>query len=454
MKCFTVVLFSCLIFGLFADNIDYSVADWGTAEVRKAGDGTIFLNYNYQYDGMTYVSGGGYGFTLYLWVEKGGAIAEFPTPAVPVQVRKLSGQDISRWFTITPSSAIFTGYGSDPDSLGLPPHGLFVMTRVTFVIKPDSLTERITQVKIQANTAGIPNLGNGHGIIVRLIRDGQTPQFDVSSWVSDSNFVPIDTFLVTKRKCDCCRCRRMGRCCCGCERCWIHPASFWYNVFVTNYETTLPDLVTRINPLHADFVAVPYNNNANYVWLVPVNVTDPDFGQAIPNGFNSSYGPTSIAPNATEFMAHHFKYNLGVAPIESLPRTYAFSATATASGVTLYTDDILVGKLVTRNCCGGCGCHGGGGCEDEEGTVFSARVMPNTFSARQPGSIRLSLPEERPVSIHLYSVDGREVQTLVNRRLTQGTYNLRISDDLSAGVYFCRIQAGGERSSLKLVVTE
>jgi len=445
MKKLAVLFCVGLMSGLIADNIDYSVADWGAAEVRRAGDGTIFINYNYHYGDGAFLNTGAYGFTLYLWVERGGAITQFPTPAVPVEVRKLSGQDISHWFSVTPSSAVFNGYGSDPDTLGLPPNGLFVTTRVSFIVHPDSLTERITQVKIQANTAGIPNLGNGHGVIVRLIRDGANPKFDVSSWITDSNFVPIDTFLVTKRNCNCCRCRNCGNCRCGCSRSWVHPASFWYNVFVTNYETTLPDLVARINPFPSDFVAIPFNGNANYVWLVPVNVNSPDFTQAIPNAFNYSYGPVPIQPNATEFMAHHFKYDLGIAPAESLPRTYTFSATATAGGVTLYTDDILTGKLVTHNCNGCCRCGGGGGCGYDDGLGFVVSIK-----AGRTTQLRLSLPENGPVLVRTYGADGRLVQT-TTRHLQSGTHEIELGRSLARGIYFCRVEAGTHRANLKFV---
>lgn len=454
MKYLAVVLLSCFMFVLFADNIDYAVADWGGAEVRRAGDGTIFLNYNYQYADQLFLNADAYGFTLYLFVERGGAIAQFPTPAVPIQVRKLSGQDISHWFTITPSSAIFTGYGSDPDSLGLPPHGLYVTTRVTFVIKPESLTERITQVKIQANTAGIPNIGNGHGIIVRLIREGTTPNFDVTSWITDSNFVPIDTFLVVKRSCNCCRCRNCGYCRCGCSRSWVNPTTLWYNVFVTNYDVALPDLFTSINPIPTDFVAVPYNSNATYVWLVPVNVTNPDFNQAIPNGFDLTYGPTRIEPQGTEFMIHHFKYDLGVAPVDSLPRTYTFSATAAAAGITLYTDDIITGKKVTQNCNGCCRCGGGGGCSNEDQDFFSARVMPTAFSRQTGATVRMTLPHAEKVLIRIYSADGRETSTLVSGNLPKGVHDFRVGYKLASGVYFCRIETSEHHSNLKLVVTD
>ncbi len=449
------LIFLCCFFAyaLYADNIDYSVADWGGADVRKAGDGTIFINYNYAADAGAFLNMFDNSFTLYLWVERGGAIAEFPTPLVPIRVRKLSGQDISHWFTITPSSVSFGGYGSDPDTLGLPPHGEYITTRVTFTIKPESLVERITQVKIQASTAGIANLGQGHGIIVRLIREGATPQFDLSSWITDSNFVAIDSFLVVKRKCNCCRCRNCNNCRCGCGKTWVNPASFWYNVFVTNYATALPDLFTQINPIPEDFASVAYNDNATYVWLVPVNVNDPDFNQAIPNGFNLTYGPTRIEARGTEFMIHHFKYDVDNAPIESLPKTYTFSATATSGGLTLYTEDILTGKLVVRNCNGCCRCGGGGGCANENDQVFSVNSEPNIFSSKKGTILRFNLPRDETVSIKIYTSDGRVIKTSVNN-MASGIHNVRFGHGLAAGVYFCHVVAGEHHSNLKLVVAK
>ena len=54
-----------------------------------------------------------------------------------------------------------------------------------------------------------------------------------------------------------------------------------------------------------------------------------------------------------------------------------------------------------------------------------------------------SLPVAGDVSLKVYDVRGREVQTLVNERLNTGTYETRFDGSgLTSGVYFYRLMSG------------
>ncbi|MFC1573057.1 CARDB domain-containing protein, partial [Candidatus Eisenbacteria bacterium] len=80
---------------------------------------------------------------------------------------------------------------------------------------------------------------------------------------------------------------------------------------------------------------------------------------------------------------------------------------------------------------------------------------PNPF--RPSTTIRFDLPDTRKVSLKIYDVQGRLVRTLMDSRLPGGQYALRWdgkSDSrymVGAGVYFCRMVAGGYERTLKMV---
>ena len=66
---------------------------------------------------------------------------------------------------------------------------------------------------------------------------------------------------------------------------------------------------------------------------------------------------------------------------------------------------------------------------------------PNPFNPRTV--VSFSLPVAGDVSLKVYDVRGREVQTLVNERLNTGTYETRFDGSgLTSGVYFYRLMSG------------
>ena len=64
--------------------------------------------------------------------------------------------------------------------------------------------------------------------------------------------------------------------------------------------------------------------------------------------------------------------------------------------------------------------------------------FPNPFN---PSTVvRFSLPVATQVSLKVYDVMGREVQTLVNERVQAGSYEVKFDgSNLNSGVYFYRI---------------
>ena len=79
--------------------------------------------------------------------------------------------------------------------------------------------------------------------------------------------------------------------------------------------------------------------------------------------------------------------------------------------------------------------------------------FPNPFNPTT--SIRYRIPATSKVSLQLFDILGREVQTLVNTIQSSGTYTVTLNArNLASGVYFYRFNAGGFSSTKKLVMVK
>ena len=80
---------------------------------------------------------------------------------------------------------------------------------------------------------------------------------------------------------------------------------------------------------------------------------------------------------------------------------------------------------------------------------------PNPFNPTT--TISYALPEQADVTLTIYDITGREVQTLVNESQAAGWYDLKWSGldafghSMSAGMYFTRIQAGNYSKVIKMM---
>lgn len=80
-----------------------------------------------------------------------------------------------------------------------------------------------------------------------------------------------------------------------------------------------------------------------------------------------------------------------------------------------------------------------------------APVTPNPF--RGAATLRYGVPKRTRVTIGVYSVQGQRVVTLADGEQEPGWHVARLqADRMATGVYFLRVQAGGEVRSSKLVV--
>ncbi len=76
---------------------------------------------------------------------------------------------------------------------------------------------------------------------------------------------------------------------------------------------------------------------------------------------------------------------------------------------------------------------------------------PNPFNSTT--SIAYSLPMPERVTVKIFDLSGREVATLVDRRLEAGNHHVYWNGlNISSGVYVCRMEAGSFTKSIKLAL--
>jgi hypothetical protein len=91
--------------------------------------------------------------------------------------------------------------------------------------------------------------------------------------------------------------------------------------------------------------------------------------------------------------------------------------------------------------------------KQEQAVHFSLTSYPNPFKGNT--TIRYNLPANDNVSLGIYDVFGKEVKNLLNEAQQAGLHNLTFNaDNLTEGIYFCRIQSGEFMETIRLVVME
>lgn len=108
------------------------------------------------------------------------------------------------------------------------------------------------------------------------------------------------------------------------------------------------------------------------------------------------------------------------------------------------------------------GAYGGNSKMLDIGTdVTEISLLPKTFRLSQnypnpfnPSTkINYSIPKQNYVSIKVFDVLGREIRTLINKEQPQGNYEIEFDGfELTSGIYFYRLQAGGFVESKKMVL--
>jgi len=84
-------------------------------------------------------------------------------------------------------------------------------------------------------------------------------------------------------------------------------------------------------------------------------------------------------------------------------------------------------------------------------TFLTLTSYPNPFKSQT--TIRYILTESKEVELGIYDVYGKQLITLVNQKQPAGTYNFVFdAGELAEGFYFCRLNAGGETKTTRMVV--
>jgi hypothetical protein len=84
------------------------------------------------------------------------------------------------------------------------------------------------------------------------------------------------------------------------------------------------------------------------------------------------------------------------------------------------------------------------------GNVFVASSRPNPF--RGDVNLAFTLPEAGPVTVEIFSADGRRVDTVARSEMAAGSHTLawKVDRNLPSGVYFYKVLAGHHQSTGKM----
>ena len=89
-------------------------------------------------------------------------------------------------------------------------------------------------------------------------------------------------------------------------------------------------------------------------------------------------------------------------------------------------------------------------------TKIDAKNYPNPFNPQT--TIQLNIPNSSEINLSVYNTKGALVKTLVNKRLETGTYSYVWNGDdqkgkpVASGVYFYRVENGGETFSKRMIL--
>ncbi|HET9130973.1 MAG TPA: T9SS type A sorting domain-containing protein, partial [Terriglobia bacterium] len=88
---------------------------------------------------------------------------------------------------------------------------------------------------------------------------------------------------------------------------------------------------------------------------------------------------------------------------------------------------------------------------DIPGAYALEQNFPNPFNPTT--TISFQLPAASKVSLKIYDLLGREIQTLVNGEMNPGTHQVSFeASTLASGIYFYRLNAGMYTATRKLVL--
>jgi hypothetical protein len=77
--------------------------------------------------------------------------------------------------------------------------------------------------------------------------------------------------------------------------------------------------------------------------------------------------------------------------------------------------------------------------------------FPNPFNPET--TIKFGLPQQEHISLKIYDILGREVRTLLDEVMDEGTYRIRFNSlGLASGIYIYRISSNNSSASRKMII--
>lgn len=96
----------------------------------------------------------------------------------------------------------------------------------------------------------------------------------------------------------------------------------------------------------------------------------------------------------------------------------------------------------------------------EAGGLMLSANYPNPFTINTTTTFDYAVPQSGQVRVRIFDVMGKEIATLVNTELAAGSYTgqwnglTAAGQPVSAGVYYCRIEANGQTAVMTMQVTK
>ena len=94
------------------------------------------------------------------------------------------------------------------------------------------------------------------------------------------------------------------------------------------------------------------------------------------------------------------------------------------------------------------------GVYSENNTVYDFKLFQNYPNPFNPVTIiRFRIKDSRYVTLKVYDVLGKEIETLVNEKKSPGTYEVTFDGStLASGIYFYRMDAGNFIETKKMLI--
>ncbi len=208
----------------------------------------------------------------------------------------------------------------------------------------------------------------------------------------------------------------------------------------------LPQAISGADPNKAGFpVSQRYARLTGFYQFNPMGIDSLSVivlmtknGQQVGSG---GFNINNPAPSYTQFTIN-IQYLTGEVPDTSIIIIAAGLSTGGTPGTVFLIDDLQFEGVV------------GIEDEDENGVVQEFALKPNFPNPFNPTTnIEFSIPQSFDVKLMVYNQLGQTVATLVNERLSTGSYSVDWNaGDMPSGVYFYRMTAGDFTQTRKLVL--